>query len=113
MSTDYTVTAKGKPDIFYDNVSIGDAKSYAFDFTPWQEDNNTITSVTWVIEQGAPAINNQSLSGGIASALMTFSQSGKSLVSITADTGTEKKKVWLEVNAKDLEDNFNQDYGMS
>lgn len=101
MSTDYTITAKGSPDVFLDRVSVGDAVKYVFDFSPWQEDNNTITSVTWSIEKGMLTIEEQALSNGVASALVTFSQSGKSLVGIIADTGSEKKKAWLEVSAKD------------
>ena len=102
MSTKFTVPARVQKDRFNDVVSINDAITYEFDFTAWQEDNNTITSATWTVETGNASVSNESLSSGVASALLTFSESGYSLISILVDTGTEKKKVWLETSTKDM-----------
>lgn len=101
MSTNFTVTALNNPERFQDKVSKGDAVTYEFDFTPWEEDNHTITNVTWTLESGTAAISGQNLTDGVATALLTFNDTGKSIVSVLATTATEKKKVWLEVLAKD------------
>jgi hypothetical protein len=111
MSTVYKITARSKKNKFNDVVSINDAVQYEFDFSAWEEDNTTITSVTWTTEQGQAGISGQALASGVASALITFNEQGKALISVLADTGTEKKKVWLEVNTKDYENN-SDDYGV-
>ncbi len=109
MSMDFAVVAKGGKDIFTEHVSEGDAVTFNFDFTPWQEDNNTITGVTWTVESGDVAVSGETLTAGVASALLTFANAGKHLVSITAATGTETRKIWLEVCATDPQQVF--DYG--
>lgn len=103
MSIAFQIPAKSKKNKFTDTVSINDAVSYEIDFTPWQEDNNTITGVTWEVETGTVSIISEVLSSGVASALLTFNQQGRHLISVLADTGTEKKKIWLEIYAKDYE----------
>lgn len=107
----YVVTAQAKPDHYYDNVSKGDVTAYTVDFTPWQEDNHTITSVTWTLEAGNGAISGAALVSGVASALFTTSDTGRSLISITANSATEKKRIWLEVLAKDV-GIYTDDYGL-
>lgn len=111
MSTNFYVTSKGRPDLFRDNISKGDAVTYSIDFTPWQEANSNISSVTWTVESGNAAVSGQSLTSGVASALITFADSGRSLISILATTATQKKKTWLEVRAIDREV-YAADYGL-
>ena len=111
MSTDFVVTAKSNPERFQHNVSIDDAVTFSIDFSPWAEDNSEIDSVTWVSETGQIGISNQALNNGIATALLTFSQSGRSMVSVLATTANEKKKVWLDLRAKDLKWHYD-DYGI-
>lgn len=111
MSTDFVIAAKPKPDRFQDNVSVGDAVTYSFDFTPWQEENNTITSVTWESKYGQVGISNQQLIAGVATALLTYSTRGNNLVAVLATTATQSKKVWLEVKAKDVQ-YYPDDYGI-
>lgn len=108
----FVIPARGKPDRVQDNVSLGDVVTYSFDFTPWEEDNNPITSATWTNEAGTVGISGQDVTDGILSAELTFNQSGKALVSILAVTAVQQKKVWLEVNVKDY-DQYSNDYGMN
>lgn len=112
MSTTFTVPARAIKDVHNDNVSKGDANTYEFDFTAWQEDNSTITSVTWTVVSGSVSITNETLSSGVASALITFNNEGRALVSVLAETATEKKKVWLETYAKDMRIS-SDDYGFT
>lgn len=101
MSTDFVVSAKSNPSKVSSNVCKGDAVTYEFDFTPWQEDNSTITSVTWTLESGSAAISNKVLTSGVATALVTFTDAGRNIISVLAATATEKKKVFLDVTARD------------
>lgn len=112
MSTDFVVASKNINDRFSDNVSKGDVLTYTFDFSPWAEDNNPLTSVTWVCESGGVVISNQSLVDNVATARLAFNEQGRSLISLLAETSAEKKKIWLEVRAKDVY-GFTYDYGMN
>lgn len=110
MSTDFVVSAKNNPTRLQSNVSKGDAELYTIDFTPWQEDNDTIISTTWTLESGDAAITGQSLVSGVASALVTFTNSGRNMVSVLATTATAKKKAWIEILARDQQLSVD-DYG--
>lgn len=101
MSTTFVVSAKNNPALYQLNVSKGDAEPVSVDFSPWEEDNATITSATWTLETGSAAISGTSLTNAVASALITFSDSGKNIISVLATTATAKKKVWLEFLAKE------------
>lgn len=103
MSTNFVVTAENNVDQYVDNVSKGDVVEYTFDFRPWQEDNEEIVSFTWTSESGEAGVASPVNNDGIASALITFNQSGGSLISVTAITATMKKKIWLRVKSKDLQ----------
>lgn len=102
MSTDFVVTARNNTDRYIDYVSKDDSVLYNFDFNPWQDSADEITSITWKSEYGETTITDQSFENGVASALLSFPQRGYSLVSILATTATEKKKVWLSLRARDF-----------
>lgn len=103
MSTKFTVPAKAKRNKFQDEVSKNDALTYEIDFTAWQEDNSTITAVTWTVEGGSVGVSGEALTDGVASALLTFTDEGKCLVSVKATTAVEVKQIWLEIKARDYE----------
>ena len=102
MATDFTITSENNPQLFRDVTSKGEARTYSFDFTPWQEDNSTITSATWTVEAGQAAITNKTLTSGIITALVTTNESGGSLIRLIATTATEVTVVWLDLLAKDF-----------
>ena len=110
MPTSFYVTSNNITEIRKDVTNKGDAVTYSFDFTPWQEDNSAITGVTWTLESGNAAISGEVLTSGVATALVTFSDAGRSLISILATTAAQKKKIFLEVRAKDYTANAD-DYG--
>lgn len=109
MSTNFIVTSKDNPRKFYDVASKGDTIKYQFDFTPWQDDNDTITSVTWTLESGQATISNQVLTAGVATALVAFSQDGRSVISVTATTQTTVKKTYLCIRSRDEAFDFTED----
>ena len=112
MTTEIVVSAKNNVARHQVNVSLGDVEPCEIDFRPWQEDNATITSATWTVESGNVAISGEALVSGLASALLTFASAGRSMISVLATTASAKKKVYLEVYAKDqrLE---TDDYGVN
>lgn len=112
MSTDFTLTSKTRVDSFKDNVSIGDAITYAFDLTPWQEDNAAVTGVTWTLDRGEATIGTPALAAGIATALIAFTTHGCVLIALLITTATAVKKVWLEILVRDEQNNLVNDYGL-
>lgn len=112
MSVRFVLTSKTKVDVFRDTASLNDVIKYEFDLTPWQDDNATVTSVTWTVESGEASIASAALASGVASALVTLNQAGKALISLLINTASVKKKIWLEIGVKDLE-MPSDDYGFT
>ncbi len=102
MATDFVITSENNPQLFRDVASKGDAITYSFDFSPWAEDNSTITTATWTVEAGQAAITSKTLSSNVITSLITLSESGGSLIKLIADSGTQIKVVWLDILAKDF-----------
>ena len=96
---------------------IGESQKVEYDFAPWEEDNGSValTSVDWSTETGQAAITNIKPSNaveelanpGIASATITTSQEGKSLIKITATAGNNVFVTYLKVLSKDPKTNLN------
>lgn len=113
MSVNFTLTSKTRVDQFKDSLSIGDVVKYAIDTTPWQEDNDTVTSATWTNTGGSVAIASQLVSAGIVSAVLTPNQSGTQLIEILLQTASGlKKKIWLQLKVKDIQYS-GDDYGLN
>lgn len=89
----------------------GGAEAVEFDFSAWADDNGTVTAVTWTLKSGQAAISGQTLTSNVASALITTSEQGASLVQIVATAGSNKYVANLEIRAKDPE-YPSQDYGL-
>ena len=113
MASEFTLTAENNPEIFRDVAMKDGKKTYSFDFGPWAEDNHDITAVTWTVKAGQAAVSGQALTSNVATALVTFSQSGGSLIQVKAETASNEVYVaYLDVMAKDPEAAYNNDYGM-
>lgn len=100
MAKSFTVTANNNVEQYNAVQFEGGADTYSFDLTPWQEDNNTVTGVTWTLDSGQAAISGEDLTSGIASALITTAKDGTSVIKVTVATSTETKVLWLYVRAK-------------
>lgn len=112
MAKSFVITAKNNLEFFNSIEFIDGAETYSIDFSPWVDDNNTISTITWTLKSGQVTISSKSLNDNVASALLTFSQSGGNLIQIKADSGTEIYIAYLSVFAKDLSNTFTDDYGM-
>lgn len=114
MTVSFTLATKTKVDSFRDTASIGDVVKYEIDCTPWQDDNDTITSAQWTNDAGSsPGITNPQLASGIVSAFVNFTQAGTQRIKITLTTATRTKVMWLEVKVKDPSRcGYGDDYGL-
>jgi hypothetical protein len=113
MSVEFTLTSKTRVDQFIDTASIGDATLYKIDCTPWEEDNETITDAVWTPAKGVTVgVTNPTVLDGVLSATLAFTQAGRTLIAILFTTASGlTKKIWLEVNVKDVHLS-SDDYGL-
>lgn len=111
MAVEFVIPAKGDNRIYKDATYIGEANTYSFDFSPWAEDNNTVTGVTWTVDSGNGAISGEALSSNVATALVTTSTVGRTLIKVTATTGTEIYVAYLDILTKEPY-NTDDDYGL-
>jgi len=101
MPTNFVVTSKDNPRQQYDEVSKNDSVKYTIDFTPWQDDNDTVTSITWTLESGQASIGTPSTTAAVSSCVISFPQAGRSMISVLATTATLTKKYWMNIMAYD------------
>ena len=106
----YTIRANRKQHERQLLTYIGEANTVQIDFAPWESDNGSVTSVDWATKSGQAGITNESLSSSIASALITTSQEGRSLIKVTATAGNNIFVLWLDVKSKDLQSYQPSDY---
>jgi len=90
-----------------------EAQTIQYDFSPWETDNGTVTSVTWTKLRGQASITNESLSSSISSATITTPESGSSMIKITAIAGNNIFVTHLRVLTKDPDRLYHyDDYGI-
>jgi hypothetical protein len=98
---DFVITANGAPKKYFDYTFKGSINTYSFDFSPWADDNHDVSSAAWEVIAGNASVSGASLTDNVATAQVTFSDSGGSLIKVTATTATEKYVAYLDVLAKD------------
>jgi len=101
MTRKYHITAEENPNVFKDQFNINGKRSYSLDFSPWAEDNNTLTSVTWTVKTGQASVTSEALSSNVVTANIEATQEGRSIIEILADTGTEKYSAYLNLYVRD------------
>lgn len=107
----YVVTANRNRQIERMLAWKNGAEKVQFDFSPWVDDHETVTTVTWTLKSGQAAISGEALASNVASALVTTAEQGASLIQIKATAGTNIYVAHLVVWAKDPEFPAN-DYGL-
>jgi hypothetical protein len=110
ITNKFTIKAFDTNTEFKDNLSIGSARNYKIDLSPWAEENGNITSATWTVKRGSASVSNKTLSSNVVNALITFNSAETNLIKIELDTGAAKKIVWLTVRVYNPEDNYVRDY---
>lgn len=112
MSTKFVIVSENNVQKFKDISFKGAAVKYEFNFAPWQDDNNTITGVVWEVKSGQATISGEALTSAVATALVTFGESGSNLIKLTASTAASGVYVaYLDVLATDPQSGTN-DYGI-
>lgn len=112
MATDFVVVSENNPQKFRDIAFKDGATQYSFNFAPWQDDNGTITAVTWTVKSGQATVSADTLTSGVATALVTFGQAGSNLIQIKATTAANGIYIaYLDVLAQDPQSGTN-DYGI-
>lgn len=91
------------PSQFYTRATEGEEKSYSVDFTAWQESEGTVTSVDWELENGTAIISGEALASGVSSANVSLPSTGTQIITVTAHTATQTKKVVLVIDVQDVE----------
>jgi len=99
-------------DTYKARLKIDEIKKYQIDFSPWAEDHANITNVTWTVKSGQATVSSQALSSNIASAIITFTQHGRSIIEVKAETGSEVKTIWFDLFTHDPSKIYVYDYGI-
>ncbi len=107
----YVVTANRNRQIERMLAFKGGAETVEIDFSPWSDDNGDVDSVDWTVQSGQAAISGEALTVNVAEALITTSESGLSLIKVTATAGDNIGVFFLEVRSKDPQIQV-VDYGM-
>ena len=104
MAKEIFITArKDVTEPYKDRIYKGDVKTYRFDFRAWAEDNNNLTGVDWVVESGQASVSSEAHSSNVATANITATESGRSLIKVQATDGTLVKTAYLDLKIFDPE----------
>ena len=107
----YVVTANRNRQVERMLAFKGGAEPVSVDFSPWEDDNGTVTAVDWSVESGQADVSGEALTASVATAVVTTSESGVSLIKLTATAGSNIGVFLIEVRAKDPQIQ-SVDYGM-
>lgn len=108
---DYVITSENNPQIFKDANNKDAVITYQFDYAPWAEENNAVTTVTWTLKSGQATISGETLSSNVASAQIALDEIGSALYEVKAETGTEKYVTFLDIFIRD-QNRIVNDYGL-
>jgi hypothetical protein len=98
---EFVVTTNRNREIDKVLIMDGQTETVKFNIEPWEGDNGTVTSVTWSVVSGNATISNEALASSVASARVSGSSAGKSLVKLTLTTTGNVGIVYLEVYVRD------------
>ena len=91
----------------------GDIKSLSVDCNSWADDNGAVTTATWSVENsGQASISGQTLVDNVASALITTTEAGWSMLKLVVTDGTHTEAIYIKCRAKDPQTYTSDDYGM-
>lgn len=91
----------------------GGVETINYDYTPWSQDNGTVTAVVVTVETGDAAVANETLASNVKSFTVATSNFGSSLIKLVATTAGNNIDVqFLRVVAKDPQLLALNDYGL-
>lgn len=105
METIYIVK-NHRPKLVEERLNIGNVEAITIDYNGW----GTPTSATWTVEDGQATIGGQALASNVATANITVSEEGKSLIKIVTTDGTNTVTLFLKLKA--IDETKVYDYGL-
>jgi len=113
MSTaaDFIITAGGgRTPVRKLTMYKGEVRTITIDYSPWEEDNGTVTAAALTVESGDAAAGNEALASSTKTFTVTTANSGWSMFKILATAGNNKHAFYLQIYAQDP-DTVADDYG--
>jgi len=97
----YTRTNNRRQQIWQALSFKGQTETYSFDYSPWADDNGTVSAVTASLESGQATIANESLTANIKTLTISTAETGASMIKLSATAGNNVDVMYLYVFAKD------------
>ena len=111
MPSVYNITANDEVAKINIKMLVGAVEGIKLDFKGWVDDNESITAVTIETFSGDVSATNQLLADNIATADLNASDSGRSLLKVTATGATKTVIRYIETTVTDLNTPTGNDYG--
>ena len=110
---DFYLMDKTRQQVLRKLLFKGDEKALSVDCSSWADDNGTVTTATWAVKSGQVSIGTEALASNVASCILTSSESGNSMITLTVTDGTHTEVQYIRVRTKDPEVVLNMDYGLA
>lgn len=110
LERDFVVTSTRRAVKWPLNMFKGETKTITIDFSPWAEDEGTVTAAVAAVKTGDAAIGNESLASNVKTMTVTTANEGTSMITVTATAGNNVKLLYIKVVARDP-DVVTNDYG--
>lgn len=107
----YIVTANRRHQVKRMISFKGQARTVTVDFSPWADDYGTVSAVTAEVKSGTAAISGESLASNVKTLVVTTSDTGGSMIKLSATAGNNIETVYIYVYTKDP-DSVEDDYGI-
>ena len=110
---DFYLMDKTRQQVLRKLLFKGDVKKLSVDCSSWADDNGTVTSATWAVKSGQVSISSETLVDNVAACILTSSESGNSMLTLSVADGTHTEVQYIRVKTKDPEVVLNVDYGLA
>ena len=86
-------------------------ETITIDYSPWADDNGTVTDVTLTVKNGSATIGNESLASNVKTFTLSNTETGSSMIQLKATAGNNVDISHIRILAKNPETIVN-DYGI-
>lgn len=87
------------------------ADTITVDFSPWADDNGTVSACTATVKSGQVAIGNEALASNVKTMVLTTDEVGGSIVKLDATAGNNSGIVYFYIYCKEPY-STTDDYGL-
>jgi len=110
MIRDFVIPAHRQRQLYRLLAYEDQAQTVSIDMSPISDDIGDISAVTWTVKDGNATIAHEDLTSNVASAVITTSDIGRSMIQLQATAGNNIEVVYLLVHAKNFRA-IHWDYG--